>query len=105
MDRDTNERRREAGRAGFSSEYVELKTELRDLAGVFKADLAKVLAKLESLEHYIRDIQRETARLENQVQSNREAIGALKGAASLLGAVAGTAVSLVVRFLGGHSGS
>lgn len=81
----------------YSAEYVELKTELRDLSGLFKAELAKVLAKVESTEHYMRDIQRDIVRLENQVQNNRTSIASLKVAASLLGAVAGTVVSLLTR--------
>ena len=88
----------------YSGEYVELKTELRDLAGVFKAELAKVLAKLESVEHCIRDVQRDNVRLENQVQSHREAIGSLKTAASILGAIGGIAVSFLLRFLGNKGG-
>ncbi len=93
------------GSPTYSSEYVELKTELRDLSGVFKAELAKVLAKLESLERYVRDMQREAVRLETQVQSNRTAIASLRTAASVLGAAAGLAASFVIRFIGGEPGS
>ena len=89
----------------YSSEYVELKTELRDLSGVFKAELAKVLAKLESLERCVRDIQRDTVRLGNQVQSNRATIASLRTAASVLGAVAGLAASFVIRFITGRAGA
>jgi len=84
----------------YSCEYVELKMELRDLAGLFKAELAKVFSKVESTEHYVRDIQRDAARLDNLVQSNRAAIASLKAAASFLGASAGLAVSFLARWIG-----
>lgn len=89
----------------FSGEYVELKMEIRDLSGVFKAEMARVLAKMESLEHYVRDIQRDLARVDNLTQANRAAIASLKTAASILGALAGTAMSFLTRILGtGNAG-
>ena len=90
---------------GYCSEYVELKTELRDLAGLFRAELARVLAKVESTEHYVRDIQRDFSRLDNQVQTNRAGLASLKTAASVLGAVAGMAVSILARYFWGQSGT
>jgi len=96
---------RSNGPGTYSSEYVELKMELRDLAGLFKAELAKVLAKLESLERSVREMQREAVRLDNQVQSNRASIASLRAAATALGAVAGTAVSFVLRLITGGAGS
>ena len=100
MNTDDPRQERHAPGLRYSDEYVELKMELRDLAGLFRTELAKVSAKIESLEKYIRDSQRDIVRLEAQVQANRTSIASLRTAASLLGAIAGTAATLVTRMLG-----
>jgi len=88
----------------YSSEYVELKTELRDLSGLFRAEMAKVIVKMESMERCIRDHQRESYRLENQVQTNRTAVASLKTMATMLGGAAGILGNMFARFFGRGEG-
>ncbi len=88
----------------YTAEYVELKTEIRDLSGALRAEMSKLLAKMESTEHYMRDLQREMARLDHLVHSNRESLASLKMAATVVGGLAGLAVSFLARLFSGTTG-